>query len=161
MEQSIPSESFVAAKLANMDVGNPTGNNQFESRSANLPIGRISQPQAAKLLNVSDRTLRDAKVVIRQTKEQVGMIKKGEKEPMAASSSKPLRIHFRGAGMRVSILQDHLVNDFPTGDAFPPEKVFTNSIKFFIVHHSTTSMTLHLYLLVLIFLLFIRKYLQK
>jgi len=51
--------------------------------------------------------------------------------------------------MKTSVMQDHLVNDLPTGDAFPPEKIFAITIKFFIDHHSTTSITVsHVDLLV-------------
>ena len=59
---------------ANMEVGNPTGSNQFERKPANLPISKISQPQAARLLNVSDRSIRDAKTILREAPEKVPMI---------------------------------------------------------------------------------------
>jgi hypothetical protein len=45
------------------------------------------------------------------------------------------------------VLQDHLVNDLPTEDAFPPEKMFAITIKLFIDHHSTTAITPHIDLL--------------
>lgn len=56
---------MVAAKLANMRRGGdrPSANDSnFES--ANLPNGNVSQPQAAEMLNVSERTVRSAKKVI-------------------------------------------------------------------------------------------------
>ncbi len=51
------------------------------------------------------------------------------------------------AMVRAPILHDHLVNNLPTGDAFPPEKKFAIAIKFFIDHHSTTTITPHMGLL--------------
>jgi hypothetical protein len=35
---------------------------------------------------------------------------------------------------RAPVLQDHLVNNLPAGDAFPPEKMLTITIKFFKDH---------------------------
>lgn len=49
--------AMVAARLANMPVGN-------FSKSANLPDSGVSQPRAASLLNVSERSLRSAKAVL-------------------------------------------------------------------------------------------------
>ncbi|MDH2092312.1 ParB N-terminal domain-containing protein [Rhizobium pusense] len=48
--------SMVAGKLANLGKGNL-------SKSANLPISPVSQPDAAKMLNVSERSVRTAKQV--------------------------------------------------------------------------------------------------
>ncbi|HAU75923.1 MAG TPA: hypothetical protein DCW88_10445 [Agrobacterium sp.] len=48
--------SMVAGKLANLGKGNL-------SKSANLPISPVSQPEAAKMLNVSERSVRTAKQV--------------------------------------------------------------------------------------------------
>jgi hypothetical protein len=59
---------------ANMEVSNPTGSNQFGRKPANLPISKISQPQAAKLLNVSDRSIRDAKTILGEAPEKDPMI---------------------------------------------------------------------------------------
>ena len=42
------------------------------------------------------------------------------------------------------VLQDQPVNNIPTGDALPPEKMFAITIKFLIDHHSTTSITPHI-----------------
>ncbi len=53
--------AMVAAKLANM----PQGARTDIQPSANLP-NVISQPQAAKLLNVSPRSLRDAKTILQE-----------------------------------------------------------------------------------------------
>ena len=50
------------------------GSNQFERKPANLPISKISQPQAAKPLNVSDGSIRDAKTILREAPEKVPMI---------------------------------------------------------------------------------------
>jgi hypothetical protein len=48
--------AMVAAKIATMKRGN-------FSKSANLPVLAVAQTAAAKLLNVSDRSVRDAVVV--------------------------------------------------------------------------------------------------
>jgi len=55
---------MVAAKLANMPTHRPA-----ENKSANLPTSAVSQPEAAKMLNVSERLLRDAKAVIRDARK--------------------------------------------------------------------------------------------
>jgi hypothetical protein len=47
----------------------------------------------------------------------------------------------------VLVLQDHRVNNLPTGDALPTKKVFAITIKFFIDHYSITSITPHMGLL--------------
>ena len=49
--------AMVAAAIANMSRGDFHGN-QYRQVSANLPIPPVSQKQAAKMLNVSDRTVR-------------------------------------------------------------------------------------------------------
>ncbi len=49
--------AMVGEKLTNMNVGKPSISN-----SANLPVS-VSQPEAAKLLNVSERSIRTAKKV--------------------------------------------------------------------------------------------------
>lgn len=62
--------AMIAGKLANMGKGN-------FSKSANLPISTVTQPEAAKLLNVSDRSVRTAKHIV----------SKGEPEVSAAVES--------------------------------------------------------------------------
>jgi hypothetical protein len=47
----------------------------------------------------------------------------------------------------VPVLQDYRVNNLPAEDALPTKKMFTISIKFFIDHHSATSITPHMGLL--------------
>ena len=61
---------MVAAKIANMEVGNASGNNQHERNSANLP-NSTSNAQAAEKLNVSERTVRTAKKVIVEAEPEV------------------------------------------------------------------------------------------
>ena len=67
--------AMVAAKLANME---PGGDRQSQKHSADLR-NAISQPEAAKMLNVSERLLQDAKAVIREAPEQVAAIESGDK----------------------------------------------------------------------------------
>jgi 16S rRNA G966 N2-methylase RsmD len=55
--------AMVAARLATLSRGTPTGSNQYERKSANLPICTLTQSQASEMLNVGDRTVRDAKKV--------------------------------------------------------------------------------------------------
>lgn len=62
--------AVVASRLANMQVGN-------FSKSANLPIS-ISQPEAAKMLNVSERTIRSVKAIERDAPELIPEIEKGK-----------------------------------------------------------------------------------
>lgn len=51
-----PGKRPYAERLANMNVGEFHGN-QYQVVSVNLPIPKISQAEAAKLLNVSERRL--------------------------------------------------------------------------------------------------------
>ena len=52
-------------------------------RSADLPDGTISQPQAAELLNVSERTVRDAKLIASRmaNMERTDTLKRGSRSP--------------------------------------------------------------------------------
>ena len=72
----------VAAKIANME----RSDTQFKSAeteeiggSANLPNRKVSQSEAAKLLNVSERSVRSIKRIMREAPEKVKEIEKGEK----------------------------------------------------------------------------------
>jgi N6-adenosine-specific RNA methylase IME4 len=56
---------MVAARLANMQVGNATGSNQYQRNSVNWQ-NSTSRAQAAELLNVSERTVNAAKKIIEQ-----------------------------------------------------------------------------------------------
>jgi ParB-like chromosome segregation protein Spo0J len=56
--------AMVAAKLANMPKGN-------HSKSANLPVSPVPQSEAAKLLNVSERSVRTAKQVASKGEPEV------------------------------------------------------------------------------------------
>jgi hypothetical protein len=49
--------ALIAASLANMTHGGDRRSDQ----AANLPVGKISQPEAAKMLNVSERLIRQVK----------------------------------------------------------------------------------------------------
>jgi hypothetical protein len=53
--------TMVAARLANLERADTLNQGP---RSANLPIGAISQAKAAEMLNVSERSLRAAKAVM-------------------------------------------------------------------------------------------------
>jgi 16S rRNA G966 N2-methylase RsmD len=70
--------AVIAARLANMTRGNPTGSNQW--KSANLPNSseEVSQSAAAKLLNVSPRIIRSVKAVEREAPELISKIERGE-----------------------------------------------------------------------------------
>ena len=48
---------MIGAKIANMEHG---GDRKSVNQVANLPLDKISQPQAAKMLNVNKRTLSSA-----------------------------------------------------------------------------------------------------
>lgn len=64
--------ALVAARLANLPKGNL-------SKSANLPISAISQPEAARLLNVSPRSLRTAKQILEEAPHKAKYIEAGTK----------------------------------------------------------------------------------
>lgn len=66
---------MVAAKLANISHGGDRRSDQ----AANLPVDKVSQPEAARMLNIGERTLRDAKAILREAPEQVEAIERGEK----------------------------------------------------------------------------------
>ena len=64
--------AMVAARLANL------GDGIRKDRSANLPTSAVTQPEAAKLLNVSERSLRDAKLIQREDPELAKDIDSGK-----------------------------------------------------------------------------------
>lgn len=66
--------AIVAARLANLELGS----NQYGG-SANLPTQNISQAQASSMLNVSERSIRTAKEIIRNNPEKVSAIEQGSK----------------------------------------------------------------------------------
>jgi hypothetical protein len=47
----------------------------------------------------------------------------------------------------MTVLQNHLINNFPAQDTSPSHKVLMGSVESFIDHHTTTAMTFHLKLL--------------
>ena len=51
------------------------------SRSADLPIGAISQSQAAKMLNVSERMVRTVRAIERQAPERLSEINSDKGTP--------------------------------------------------------------------------------
>jgi N6-adenosine-specific RNA methylase IME4 len=67
--------AMIGAKLANISHGGDRKSDQV----ANLPLDKITQPQAAKLLNVSDRIIRDAKVILKEAPEKVQSIEHGKR----------------------------------------------------------------------------------
>ncbi|MEH3108973.1 MAG: ParB N-terminal domain-containing protein [Agrobacterium cavarae] len=71
--------AMFAGKLANLGKGNL-------SKSANLPISPVSQPEAAKMLNVSERSVRTAKQVQKSgAPELIQAVEKGEISVSAAA----------------------------------------------------------------------------
>jgi len=58
---------MVAARLANLSHGGDRRSNQ----AANLPVGPISQQQAATALNASERSVRDVVKVMREGAPQI------------------------------------------------------------------------------------------
>lgn len=44
-----------------------------------MPTPKISQPEASELLNVSERTIRDAKSIMREAPQKIEAIERGEK----------------------------------------------------------------------------------
>lgn len=71
--------AMVAAKLANLPAHRPY-------KSANLHTSPVSQPQAAKLLNVSPRIVADAKEIEREAPELAEKVSSGEITVRAAYS---------------------------------------------------------------------------
>jgi len=76
--------AMVAGKLANIGKGQFVGNQHVAS--ANLPTPPVSQPDAAKLLNVSERSVRTAKAVQKTgTPELVNAVEQGAVSVSAAA----------------------------------------------------------------------------
>jgi hypothetical protein len=73
--------AMVAARLANM----PVGGNQHTRGSANLPTLPVTQPDAAEMLNVSTRSVRDAKAV--QTRAVSELARKVEAGTISVSAA--------------------------------------------------------------------------
>jgi len=73
----------VAAKLANMLQGAQRGNqNAAKNEAANLPVGSITQAEAADLLNVSERSVNAAgKVLHRGDDELVHALERADVHP--------------------------------------------------------------------------------
>lgn len=69
--------AMVAAKMANMRQGNSTGSNQHERKAANLPVSSVSQSEAATRLNVSERIVRDAVSIQRESPELAKQVEAG------------------------------------------------------------------------------------
>jgi hypothetical protein len=65
--------AIVASKIANMQQGG-TGSNQYQSRSANL---QVSIPNAAKMMNVSERTVASVKAIERDAPELLPKMEAG------------------------------------------------------------------------------------
>ena len=77
--------TMVAARIANMKRGG-TGSNQHGSRAANLPVSSVSQSKAAKMLNVSERSVRDATAVIeRGDPKIISLMERGRVKVTAAA----------------------------------------------------------------------------
>lgn len=72
---------LVAAKLAEMEKGRPKGASQKEFKGPLPKLSeRISQAKAAEQLNVSERTVRTAKQVLKEApKEEIEKVERGEK----------------------------------------------------------------------------------
>ena len=71
---------MVAAKIANMERGGDKPSERDSNfDSANLPNGKISQDQAAQMLNVSSRSVRTAKEVIKKDPEKAKEVESGKK----------------------------------------------------------------------------------
>ena len=64
------------ARLANISHGQVGGGHEKQSGKF---AGLTSQPEASKLLNVSARTIRDAKSIMKEAPEKVQAIERGEK----------------------------------------------------------------------------------
>ncbi len=67
--------AVIAARLANIERGGD-GSNQYQSKSANLR-NSISQPEAAKMLNVSERSIQNVKSVERDAPDLVPLMEAG------------------------------------------------------------------------------------
>ena len=71
--------TVVAERLANMQRGGDRpSENDSNFDSANLPIGNIPQSQAAEMLNVSERGIRNVKAIERDAPELIERIESGE-----------------------------------------------------------------------------------
>jgi ParB family chromosome partitioning protein len=73
--------AMVAAGLANIKHGDVGGGHERQSGKL---AGLVSQPEAAKLLNVSDRSVRDAALIRRESPELAAQVASGETTVHAA-----------------------------------------------------------------------------
>ena len=81
--------AMIAARMANMRVGNPNLNKQSPI-GATAPIAEISQTQAAKLMGISRDVVKDAKVVLDEgTPEEIQLLESGK------SGAKPIADNIR------------------------------------------------------------------
>jgi ParB-like chromosome segregation protein Spo0J len=70
--------AMIAGRLATMTQGNATGNNQWKSAHGRISTPEVSQPEAAAMLNVSERSIQRAKNIERDAPELVPLIDRGE-----------------------------------------------------------------------------------
>ena len=80
--------AIIASRIANMQVGG-TGSNQYISKSANLP-NSISQAEAAKKLNISERMIRTVKAIESTAPELIERMESGKMT--ANEAQKELRL---------------------------------------------------------------------
>jgi hypothetical protein len=79
--------AMIAARIANMRREDTLNRG---SRSANLPIGAVSQPDAATMLHVSTRSVTDAKTVLKSgTQALVARVEAGDVS-VSVAATRPL-----------------------------------------------------------------------
>lgn len=78
---------MVGAKVAKMKRGNPTGANQYQKGNGRiLPVPKVSNRQAAEMLNISQDPVKKGKVVLKQgVPELVQAVESGEVSVSAAA----------------------------------------------------------------------------
>lgn len=81
--------AMVAANIATAKVGNPSysanlPNSKNTEKTANKPV--VTQPEAAKLLNVSERSVRDAKKVVDEAEPEIVKAVESGKLPVSTAA---------------------------------------------------------------------------
>jgi DNA modification methylase len=100
--------AVVAAGLANMENGGWRGN---QWQSANLPTAKITQAEAAAMLNVSERTLRTVKAVERAAPELLERMESGELT--ANEAQKAVKMIVRELQTRQAVRTETSVDEVP------------------------------------------------
>jgi ParB-like chromosome segregation protein Spo0J len=130
-------QAGIGADVANMQRGGD-GSNQYESKPAHVPVCKVSQAEAAKMVGVSERLLRDAvkvknaapelheevkagRMTVPAAKKEVKQREEQKHKPVIskkqAEAMKP-RVGLKYASLAIGNLEQIKDNDEERGEAF-------------------------------------------